>query len=838
MQRLLHDLRFALRQLRKSPGFAVTTILTLALGIGATTTIFSLVNAVLLRPLPFPQQDRLVWLQIESRTSGVAVPGNVSYPDFFDWRSQQRSFSGLAAYRSGEVTLTGVGEAKELTSEIVSKEFFQVLGVHPQLGREFRSEEEKPDAHAVILSHQLWQSTFGGAPDIVGRAITLDGASYTVAGVMPQDFAFPIQNPPIALWTSIGDDKQFFPQRGADVLEIIGRLKPDASLAGAKAQMDVIARNLAAQYPDSNKQQTAVMAKPVLEQLVGDTRPALRILFAAVTLVLLIACANVAGLLLARASRRRTDIALQAALGASPREIIRQILVESVILSMIAGACGIALSLAAMSGLPRLVPKNMLPRMDHLSVDGAVLAFAVAASVLTGLLFGVLPAWRMSRFDPLLALREGSRGMTSGRRQYRMQSWLLVAETALGLVLLVGSGLLIRSFVRVLDVDPGFDAHGVLTTAISLPGSRFPRQQKIEFYHRLFARLSALPGVQSVSAGFPLPLSGNNIDIDIAIEGRPVASGDQPSEKLALVLPDFFRTLRIPILAGRAFTAADSTTAKQVIIINDRFARKYFPGENPIGKHVQAGIGDGTIKSLDARSGWGGGKCERRWAHHRCGPGILLALGTGRGHIASACDPRHRRSSGPDIVGAFGGVGHGSAGSRVSGGHAGGLALPILSSATLSNLAANFFRGDGAATLRNRIVWTAVLHGGATFGRDRTAGGVGRSAQRRAGPDSGPRPGACGGGHPAWNGRIRVSHEVSRQHAVRGAAFGCADFRQRPGDPVAGFAGREQCSGVSRRALGSDADAARSVGRVVYARDTEPRPRGSVTNAAVVVALR
>jgi putative ABC transport system permease protein len=597
MQRLLHDLRFALRQLRKSPGFALTTILTLALGIGATTTIFSLVNAVLLRPLPFPEQDRLVWLQIESRTAGVAVPGNVSYPDFFDWRLQQRSFSGIASYRNGSVTLTGAGDAQELTSEIVSKEFFQVLGVHPRLGREFRAEEEKPDAHAAMLSHQLWQSAFGSAPDIVGRSITLDGESYLVAGVMPPGFSYPIQNPPIALWTSIGEEKQFFKQRGADVLEIMGRLKQGASLANAKAEMDVIARNLAAQYPDSNKQQTSVMAKTLLEQLVGDTRPALRILFGAVALVLLIACANVAGLLLARASRRRSDIALQAALGASPSEIIRQILVESLVLSLIAGACGVALSAAAMRGLPALVPKNMLPRMEHLSADGAVLAFAVAASVLTGLLFGVLPAWRMSRFDPLLALREGSRAMTSGRRQYRMQSWLLVAETALGLVLLVGSGLLIRSFVRVLDVDPGFDAHGVLTTAINLPGVRYPRQQRIEFYHRLFARLSALPGVQSVSAGFPLPLSGNNINIDVAIEGRPVASGDQPSENLALVTPDFFRTLRIPILAGRAFTAADNTTGKQVIIINDRFARKYFPGENPVGKHVQAGLGDGTIKS-------------------------------------------------------------------------------------------------------------------------------------------------------------------------------------------------------------------------------------------------
>jgi predicted permease len=597
MQRLLHDLRFAIRQLRKSPGFAVTTILTLALGIGATTAIFSLVNAVLLRPLPFPQQDRLVSLLELDQAAGATVPGHLSYPDFFDWRKQQHSFTAIASYRDNGATLTGAGDAQQLTSDVVSSDFFQVLGVHPMLGRDFLKSEEKPDTHAAILSHQLWQSTFGGARDIVGSTITLDGRSYTVAGVMPPTFSFPIQNPPVVLWTSIGDDTQFFTQRGASLLEVIGRLAPGASVAQAKAGLDVIASNLATQFPDTNKMHPSVMAKPVLDQLVGDTRPALRILFAAVGLVLLIACANVAGLLLARASRRRSDIALQAALGASPSEIIRQILVESLVLSTIAGACGIALSVAAIRWLPRLVPTNLLPRMDQVGLDGNVLAFATVASVLTGLLFGVLPAWRMSRFDPLLALREGSRGMTGGRRQHRVQSWLLVAETALGLVLLIGSGLLIRSFVRVLNVDPGFDARHVLSASLSLPPARYPRAQKIDFYHRMFARLAALPGVESVSAGFPLPLSGNNIDIDVAIEGRPVAKGDQPSEQVAIVTPEFFRTLRIPVLAGREFTAADDTKGKPVIIINDRFARKYFPGENPIGKRIRAGLGDGAVEA-------------------------------------------------------------------------------------------------------------------------------------------------------------------------------------------------------------------------------------------------
>jgi putative ABC transport system permease protein len=598
MQRLLQDLRFAIRQLRKSPGFGITTIVTLALGIGATTSIFSLVNAVLLRPLPFPEQDRLVSLEnLDVPSQGAAVPEHLSYPDFIDWRKQQHSFSGMASHRDNGATLSGAGDAQQLTSQVVSSDFFRVLGAHPMLGRDFSKEDEQPDTHVVMLSHQLWQSTFGGARDIVGRPITLDGQSYTVAGVMPPNFSFPIQNPPVALWTSMGDDKGFFSQRGADLLEVIGRLNPGVSLPKAKADIDVIVSGLGTEYPDTNKIHHSAIAQPVLEQLVGDTRPALRILFSAVGLVLLIACANVAGLLLARASRRRSDIALQAALGASPNEIIRQILVESVVLSMIAGAFGIAISLAAVRWLPDLVPDNLLPRIDQIGVDSTVLAFATAASVLTGLLFGVLPAWRMSRFDPLLALREGSRNMAGGRRQHRVQSWLLISETALGLVLLVGAGLLIRSFVRILNVDPGFDTHHVLTANLSVPSSRYKRAERIDFYHRLFTRLAALPGVESVSAGFPLPLSGNHIDISFTIEGRPIAQSDEPSEQMAVITPDFFRTMKIPILRGRAFNAADDTKGQPVIIINETFARKYFPGENPVGKRIQPGLGDGEVKS-------------------------------------------------------------------------------------------------------------------------------------------------------------------------------------------------------------------------------------------------
>jgi predicted permease len=598
MPTLLLDFRFAIRQLRKNPGFAAATVLTLALGIGATTAIFSLVNAVLLRPLPFPQQDRLVWLQKADQSLGpkVNVSEALSYPDFFDWRAKSNSFEGMASYHRASITLTGSGEPRHLDREIVSAEFFRVLGVHPMVGRDFLPEEEKPGARVAILSHQLWRSNFSASRDVVGQSIILDGRSYTVAGVMPPNFVFPIENPAAVLWTTAADDDQSSGQRGNDRLDVIGRLKPGVSPEQARAELSVIAHNLAIQYPDTNKPYTAAIVQQELEHLIGDSRPALRLLFAAVGLVLLIACANVAGLLLGRGSSRRSEMALRAALGARRGGIIRQILVESVTLSICGGALGVLLSTWILTALLRFVPQT-LPRLDQISVDGGVLAFATVVAVLTGLLFGVLPAWRASQLDPLLALREGSRSVTSGRSQHRLQNWLVIGETALGLVLLMGSGLLIRSFIRVLHVDPGFDPQHVLTASLTLPEAQYPDVKKIEFYKLLLTRLAALPGVQSVSAGFPFPLLYGNIGISFQIEGHPTAPGDEPVENLAIITPDFFRTMRIPVLSGHEFSWRDDHKAKPVIIINERFAQKYFPGENPVGKHIKPDLGDGTMKA-------------------------------------------------------------------------------------------------------------------------------------------------------------------------------------------------------------------------------------------------
>jgi predicted permease len=600
MSRLLNDGRFGVRQLRKNRMFALTTILTLALGIGATTAIFSLVYAVMLKPLPFPGSDRLVWLSQEDHSSGAAIPESLSYPDYFDWRAQNQTLTGIAAFRWANVTLTGIGEAQHLNSQTVSSNFFQVLGAAPMLGRDFLWEEEKPGHRGVMLSYALWESRFGANPRVVGQPVTLNGLQCTVVGVMPRSFNFPMQQPSVDMWTTLAADAEgtspLTSQRGADNLEVIGRLKPAATLEQAQAELNVIARNLAKQYPDSNKWYTTALVKPEFEHLVGDSRPGLQVLFGAVVLVLLIACVNVAGLLLTRGAQRSAEVALRGVLGASRMEIVRQMLVESLLLSLLGGLAGIALAMAILQGTIRFLPET-LPRLNEVSLNGPVLAFAVGLSVLTGLLFGVLPAVRISRLDPAAALREGTRTVTGSRAQHRLQTWMVVGETALGLVLLVGAGLLIRSFVAVLHVDPGFDPHGVFTARISLPDNGYKHDQKIQFIDQLLPQLASLPGVKSASAGWPMPMSGSNASISFTVEGHPVAKADHPSEAIGLALPGYFETMRIPLIAGRTFAAQDGPKALPVAIINQAFAKKYFAGVNPVGKHMTADLGDDTLES-------------------------------------------------------------------------------------------------------------------------------------------------------------------------------------------------------------------------------------------------
>ena len=592
-ERLGADTRFALRQLVKNYGFAVTAILTLALGIGATAAIFSLVDTVLLRPLPFPDQDRLMGLAQQDHSLPGTVRESLSYPDYIDWRAQNHTFDGLAAYAEGGVTVEMNGESQRLDAQAVSSNFFQVLGIAPMLGRDFRWEDEKPGNRVAMVSYSLWQSTFGSAKNIAGTMIRIDDKSYTIAGVMPKSFQFPLEDPAPALWISIANDaeEKKTSQRGYDVYSAIGRLKPGVTVEQARADLSLVASHLARQYPDSNKQMGSALVEPELEQITGDTKPALRLLLGAVTLVLLIACANVAGLLMVRGSRRSAEFALRAAMGASRAAIVRQLLVESVTLSLCGGAAGVALAYGLVRTIVKLMPLN-IPRIQDASIDGGVLLFVLVVCLITGLLFGLLPAWRMSQSRPAMAMREGSRSVAGGRGQHRVHNGLVIAQTAIGLVLLVSSGLLIRSFARILNVDPGFDPKHVLTARIRVSVNRLNRDQRFQFFEQLAARLSHLGGVQSASAGWPLPMSDSIAHISFNIQGRPIARGDEPSAAMSVVLPGYFQTMRIPLVMGRTFGQRDGVQGAPSIIVNQAFADRYFSRENPLGQHIQVRIGD------------------------------------------------------------------------------------------------------------------------------------------------------------------------------------------------------------------------------------------------------
>ncbi|HEX5235096.1 MAG TPA: ABC transporter permease [Silvibacterium sp.] len=596
---LFRDLRYALRRLLRSPGFSIATIVILAIGIGATTAIFSLVSAVLLRPLPFPEPDRLVWASQQDHSLPGIAPESLSYPDYFDWRAQNHTLEGIASYTGGAVTMKLKGESQRLDVEAISANFFDVLGIAPLLGRDFRWDDEKPGNHVVMLSYSFWQSQFGSAKDIIGRPIRMNDHDYIVAGVMPKEFQFPVRNPAPVLWMSLADDAEGksppSQQRGFDVLRVVGRLRPGVTIAQAKADLSVIAANLARQYPDSNKHYTSALVEPELTHMIGDTRPVLRVLFGAVSLVLLLVCANVAGLLLARGSRRSAEMAVRAAIGASRAAIIRQLLLESLVLSVCGGLAGIALAYGLIRGMLKLMPLE-IPRMQGASLDGGVLVFVLVTSLVTGLIFGAFPAWRLSRAAPARALGEGSRTVSSSKGQLRLHNILVVAQTAVCMVLLVGSGLLIRSFLRILDVDPGFDAKHVLTSRLVVSFNQMKHDQHYLFYQQLLARISGLPGVKSASAGWPLPMSDGFATISFNIVGRSIAVGDEPNELMGVVMPGYFKTMRIPLIAGRAFGEEDGLKGPPAIIINQAFAKKYFPGENPIGRHIQTRLGDGVFE--------------------------------------------------------------------------------------------------------------------------------------------------------------------------------------------------------------------------------------------------
>ncbi len=592
METLLQDLRYGLRTLLKHPGFTAIAVIALALGIGANTAIFSVVNAVLLRPLPFAEPDRLM-VVYESRIDRGGSRSSASYPNFVDWRDQNTVFEHMSTYRDTDFVLTGEAEPARLHGAVVNADLFPLLGVAPILGRPFRPEEDKPgdSGRVVLLSHRLWHQRFNADPNVLGRSLVLGGKNYLVAGVMPQGFQFPVGGETIDLWSTVAVDSGMLAQRGAHYLHVLARLEPGVTLAQAKAEMDGIAGNLERQYPDENSHR-GVNIVPALESLVGDVRPALLILLGAVGLVLLIACVNVANLLLARATTRHKEMAIRAALGASRLRVVRQLLTESVLLAMAGGALGLLVALWSTDVLVSL-SQDDLPRAGQIGLDVRVLGFTLLVSLLTGIVFGLVPAIHSSRTDLTESLKEGGRGSTEGAGRNRLRAVLVVGEVAIAIVLLAGAGLLIQSLRRLQQVSLGFNPHNVLTFSIGLPEVKYKPEQQVEFYRQLKARLESLPGVKSASAVMPLPLGGDRMRVTFETEARTIAKGDLPATEIRTIGLDYFKTIGIPLIKGRDFTERDDKKAPAVIIVNEAFAKQFFPGEDVIGKHIKPGISAG-----------------------------------------------------------------------------------------------------------------------------------------------------------------------------------------------------------------------------------------------------
>lgn len=587
---LWQDLRYGLRQLSRNPGFTAVAVLTLALGIGANTAMFSVIDAVLLRPLPYAHPSQLVSVQ---QRVGHGVSSSVSYPNFFDWRSQNHVFSSIAAYCESDFTLTGVGQPVHLPGEIVTWDTFRLLGERPALGRGFLPQDEQAGSHEVLLSHRLWQSRFGSNPKVVGHAIALNGKSYTIRGVMPAGFQFPISAETAELWTAIAPDAEgkspMTADRGAALFSVIARLKPVVTKSQAEADIGVISRRLAKEYPNTDGGFKGVILQPELRQIVGSVQLALLILLGAAGFVLLIACANVASLLLSRGASRNKEMAIRVALGAGRRRVVRQLLTETLLLSFLGTGLGLLLAVWVTRVLLRLTPVT-IPRSSQVGVDGLVLLFAIALTFVTAVMFGAAPALQLSKPGLGEALNEGGRSSSDAGRHRRLRNGLVIGETAVAFSLLAGAALLIASYLALQRTDPGFNPHQLLTFTVDLPGTRYSRAQMVSFYTRLLARLHQTPGVRSASGVVPLPET-DHWRLSFEIEGHPVASAMRPVAGFVMASPGYFHTMGIPILQGRGFTEADDEKAPPVTVVRQAFARRYFPNEDPVGKRIRPRAG-------------------------------------------------------------------------------------------------------------------------------------------------------------------------------------------------------------------------------------------------------
>ena len=600
LEELWQDLRYGARMLLKHPGFTLIAVITLALGIGANTATFSVVNAVLLRSLPYDEPDRIVFLSHGGE-------GAISYPNFADWRSRNQVFERIGAYNYGDYNLTGDGEAERLHAAQMSADLFGALRARAALGRVFTNDEDRPGVNpVVVLSYALWRRRFGGATNIIGRTLMLNDRGYTVVGVMPQGFSFPAN---AEMWIPVGllsDDLYWKPRASPKLLGAVARLKPGVTIEQARANMKNIAAALEKEYPDTNLGRSATVI-PLLERYVRDIRRTLYVLLSAVGFVLLIACANVASLMLARAAGREKEVALRTALGASRWRILRQLLTESLMLALGGGALGLLIAYWGVKLILAISPEGAIPRLTEINIDWNVLLFTAAVSILTGVVFGLAPALQLSRPDMQGALKETTRSATS--RQGWLRSGLVVTEIALTLVLLVGAGLLIRSFLRLQQVNPGFDTESSLRFKISLAegkDSETELNRRINFFNQVREKIEALPGVQSVGLSSGLPLGHNGTGMPFTIVGQPDPPlADTPFMETCIADIDYFETLRIPLVRGRFFSQQDNRShlkpeelkgktmlqqriaGMNAIIIDEEFARRYFPDEDPIGRQIR-----------------------------------------------------------------------------------------------------------------------------------------------------------------------------------------------------------------------------------------------------------
>lgn len=592
---LLQDLRYAIRGFRKAPGFTTFSVLALALGIGANTAIFSMVNAILLRQLAFKNPEQLVWIWSTRTDRDKAF---FSIPDFVDYQEQSKSLEQMVAFANWGANLTGAGDPERLTGIRVTANVFKMLGVEAAVGRSLLPEDGTPESqHAVVISYGLWQRHFGQDRGTVGKTILLNGDSYTVVGVLPQNFVFPGAEADVAIPLVLATDPRRS-DRGANFLRVIARLKPGYTPEQAQAEMNSISQQLQQLYPATNAKKTPPKVFALHSEMVGGYQAALMMLLGAVALVLLIACANLANLQLSRASARHREFAIRGALGASRMRLIRQQLTETTLIGLTGGALGLLLAWRGIKFLMGLSPAN-LPMADQVGIDFGVLAFTLLISLFAGLLFGLVPALQASKVDINKELRSSGKGMDDAGQRNRARSMIMVSEIAISLVLLITAGLLVKSLLRLQEVSPGFDGDNLLLVRLSLPPAKYSNREAVTvFFDRILPEIGNLPGVRSVAAANVLPLSGMNVRNDFTIVGRPPLSAtDIPAAQSRWVTPGYFQAMGIQIVRGREFTQHDNSRAPGVVVVDEALAQRYWPNENPVGVHLK--IDDGSQKQSD-----------------------------------------------------------------------------------------------------------------------------------------------------------------------------------------------------------------------------------------------